>query len=85
MGHVVHDKARLLARARRLRGQVESVERALDAGADCADVLQQLAAVRGAANGLMAIVLEGHVREHMGVRRNRDTDAFLDVVRRYLK
>jgi DNA-binding FrmR family transcriptional regulator len=85
MGHVVHDKARLLARARRLRGQVESVERALDAGADCADVLQQLAAVRGAANGLMASVLEGHVREHMGVRRNRDTDAFLDVVRRYLK
>ena len=85
MAHVVHDKARLLARARRLRGQVESVERALDAGADCADVLQQLAAVRGAANGLMAIVLEGHVREHMGVRRNRDTDAFLDVVRRYLK
>ena len=85
MGHVVHDKARLLARARRLRGQVESVERALDAGADCADVLQQLAAVRGAANGLMASVLEGHVREHMGVRRNRDTDAFLEVVRRYLK
>ncbi len=85
MGHVVHDKARLLARARRLRGQVESVERALDAGADCADVLQQLAAVRGAANGLMASVLEGHVREHMGVRRDRDTDAFLDVVRRYLK
>lgn len=85
MAHVVHDKAKLLARARRLRGQVESVERALQAGADCADVLQQLAAVRGAANGLMASVLEGHVREHMGVRRNRDTDAFLDVVRRYLK
>ena len=85
MAHVVHDKARLLARARRLRGQVESVERALEAGADCADMLQQLAAVRGAANGLMASVLEGHVREHMGVRRDRDTDAFLDVVRRYLK
>ena len=85
MAHVVHEKAKLLARARRLRGQVESVERALEAGADCADVLQQLAAVRGAANSLMASVLEGHVREHMGVRRNRDTDAFLDVVRRYLK
>jgi DNA-binding FrmR family transcriptional regulator len=85
MAHVVHDKAKLLARARRLRGQVESVERALEAGTDCADVLQQLAAIRGAANGLMASVLEGHVREHMGVRRNRDTDAFLDVVRRYLK
>ena len=40
---------------------------------------------RGAANGLMATVLEGHVREHMGVRRNRDTDAFLDVVRRYVE
>ena len=85
MAHVVHEKAKLLARARRLRGQVESVERALEAGADCADVLQQLAAVRGAANGLMATVLEGHVREHMGVRRSRETDAFLEVVRRYLK
>ena len=48
MAHVVHDKAKLLARARRLRGQVESVERALETGTDCADVLHQVAGVRGA-------------------------------------
>ncbi|HEY4555119.1 MAG TPA: metal/formaldehyde-sensitive transcriptional repressor, partial [Lysobacter sp.] len=36
------------------------------AGADCAPVLQQIAAVRGAANGLMSEVLESHMREQFG-------------------
>jgi len=85
MAHTVRDRATLLARARRLKGQVEAVERALLAGDECAGVLQQLAAIRGAANGLMASVLEGHVREHLGTRRDRDTDALLDVIRRYLR
>jgi len=34
------------------------LERALEAGADCAPVLQQIAAIRGAVNGLMSEVLE---------------------------
>lgn len=85
MSHTLRDQARLLARVRRLKGQVAAVERALQDGQECADVLQQLAAVRGAANGLMSSVLEGHVREHMGPSRDRDSRALLEVIRRYLK
>jgi len=85
MGHTLRDQAKLLVRIRRLKGQVAAVERALQEGRECADVLQQLAAVRGAANSLMSNVLEGHVREHMGPTRDRDSKALLEVIRRYLK
>lgn len=85
MGHTVRSQAKLLARVRRLKGQVEAVERALLQERECAEILQQLAAIRGAANGVMSTVLEGHVREHMGATRDRDTQALLDVIRRYLK
>ncbi|WP_429554071.1 metal-sensing transcriptional repressor [Paraburkholderia sp. MM5477-R1] len=56
------EKKLVLARVRRLRGQVDALERALDAGVDCAPVLQQIAAVRGAVNGLMAGVLESQAQ-----------------------
>lgn len=51
---------------RRIRGQAEALERALAAGEDCGPVLQQLAAIRGAINALMAEVLESHIREQLG-------------------
>lgn len=85
MAHVLRDRQALLKRTRRLKGQVEAVERALVAGVECDDLLQQLAAVRGAANGLMAEVLEGHVREHLGVRSKAELQPVLRVIRRYLR
>src|SRR3546814_8943762 len=57
------EKKKVLTRIRRIRGQCEGLERALEAGADCAPVLQQIAAIRGAVNGLMSEVLESHLRE----------------------
>jgi DNA-binding FrmR family transcriptional regulator len=65
MGHTVKDKSKLLNRVRRLRGQVEAIERALEAEAGCAEVMQLVVSVRGAANGLMAEVIEDHVRIHI--------------------
>ena len=50
-------------RLRRIKGQVEALERAVEAGTDCSALLQQIAALRGATNGLMAEVLDSHVRE----------------------
>lgn len=85
MGHVAREQASLLARVRRLKGQVAAVEQALLEQRECADVLQQIAAVRGAVNGLMASVIEGHVREHMGRGSDNDTEALLTVIHRYLK
>ena len=91
MPHSPAEKSKALARVRRIRGQLDALERALEAGADCAPVLQQLAAVRGAVNGLMAEVLEGHLRETFGAGApapgdpNQAIDEVAALVRSYLK
>ncbi len=91
MTHTVREKSKLLARVRRIRGQVEAVERALVAEVGCADVLQVLASVRGAVNGLMAEVIEEHVRYHVVApalganKRAEGADDLIEVVRAYLK
>lgn len=91
MPHSPEEKKRVLARVRRMRGQVEALERALEAGADCAPVLQQIAALRGAANGLMSEVLESHLREQFGqpARNAGEREArvaeMTALVRSYLK
>jgi DNA-binding FrmR family transcriptional regulator len=92
MGHTVREKTKLLARVRRIRGQVEAIERALEAEVGCADVLQVIASVRGAMNGLMAEVMEDHIRFHVvDPARERDpnrakgAEELIDVVRTYLK
>ncbi|MBW8749703.1 MAG: metal/formaldehyde-sensitive transcriptional repressor, partial [Acidobacteria bacterium] len=56
---------KLRNRIRRLRGQLDAVERGLTSKEDCADVLMLLAAVRGGVNGLMAEVMEDHIRHHL--------------------
>lgn len=91
MPHSPADKKRALARVRRIRGQLDALERALEAGADCSPVLQQLAAVRGAVNGLMSEVLESHLRETLvqppasSQQHEAGIDAAVALVRSYLK
>jgi len=89
--HSPEEKRKVLARVRRIRGQLDALERALLAGSDCAPVLQQIAALRGAINGLMSGVLESHLREELGAPRASATDrqASIDdaiaLVRSYLR
>jgi DNA-binding FrmR family transcriptional regulator len=89
--HPIKDKAGLLARVRRIQGQAGALERALEQEAECTAVLQQIAAIRGAVNGLMAQVLEGHLREHLAAedrspeQRREDLEDVLSVLRSYLK
>ena len=91
MPHSPAEKSKALARVRRIRGQLDALERALQAGTDCAPVLQQLAAVRGAVNGLMSEVLESHMREELAqpdaspAQRQAGIDAAVALVRSYLK
>ena len=92
MAHLERDRKKLLNRARRIRGQIEAVERALEEDDQCSAVLQTIAAARGALNGLMAQVLEGHIREHVIDPGRKPTraqleaaDELLDVVKAYLK
>lgn len=65
MVHTVAEKQKLINRVRRLRGQVEALERSLTADAGCTEVMQLLTAARGAINALMAEVVEDHIRMHM--------------------
>ncbi|QOW24931.1 formaldehyde-responsive transcriptional repressor FrmR [Lysobacter sp. H23M47] len=91
MPHSPEEKKRVLARVRRARGQLEALERALEAGADCGPVLQQIAAIRGAVNGVMSQVLESHLRGELGSpaedpsRRQAGIDDAVALVRAYLK
>jgi DNA-binding FrmR family transcriptional regulator len=90
MPHTIRNKKPLIARVRRIRGQAEALEKALGDEAECAGVLQQIAAIRGAANGLMTEVLEGHLREHVAAKgtaehRQQDLEAVVKVLRSYLK
>ena len=90
MSHTIQDKAKLLARVRRIRGQVEAVERALESELGCADVLQLVASVRGAINGLTAQLIEEHLRHHVvepshEPDRLRGAEELVEVVRTYLK
>jgi DNA-binding FrmR family transcriptional regulator len=65
VAHVAHEKTKLLNRLRRIRGQVEAIERAVENDSECARVLQQATACRGALEGFIAEVIEDHIREHM--------------------
>lgn len=66
MPHSAEDKKRAITRLRRIRGQADALERAIEAGTDCGPLLQQIVAMRGATNGLMAEVMESHLRETFG-------------------
>ena len=59
------EKKKVLTRVRRIRGQIDALERALESGAECRSVLQQIAAVRGAANGLMGEMVEIHLKDEL--------------------
>ena len=92
MSHTVRDKSKLLSRVRRIRGQVEALERALEAEKGCAEILHQIAGVRGAINGVMTEVIEEHVRMHIAdpaitsdAERAQGANELIDVLRSYIK
>ncbi|WP_425467283.1 metal/formaldehyde-sensitive transcriptional repressor [Paracoccus haeundaensis] len=92
MSHTSHHQAKLLARVRRLKGQIEAVERSLETGAPCGDLLNLVASIRGAVGGLTAELIEDHIREHVSdPDKDADPDRaqasgeLISVIRTYLK
>ncbi len=92
MTHIAKEKNKLLNRLKRMRGQIEAMERAVDADNECAAVLQQATACRGALDGFIAEVIEDHIREHMiDPTAERDSpqalaaEELIEVVHQYLK
>lgn len=65
MPHSPEDKKRALTRVRRIKGQVEALERALETGESCLTILQQIASIRGASNGLMGEMVEMHLKDEL--------------------
>ncbi|WP_298018166.1 metal/formaldehyde-sensitive transcriptional repressor [uncultured Castellaniella sp.] len=90
MSHTSRQKDKLIARVRRIKGQLEGIERALDSEAACAEVLRQIASVRGAVNGLTTEVMEDHLREHVLMaetdkERHQGGEEMIAVIRAYMK
>jgi len=90
MSHKDRERIKLLNRVKRIRGQMDAVERTISGDENCADVLMLLAAVRGGVNGLMAEVLEDHIRLHLLKDGHEPMtpdlgEELIDLVRAYLK
>lgn len=89
MPHTASNKVQLIARVRRIAGQMTAIEKALEADLGCASVLQQVAGVRGAVNGLMSQIIEDHLREHVAraglsaEQRSAGAEELIAVIRRY--
>ncbi|HLX73440.1 MAG TPA: metal/formaldehyde-sensitive transcriptional repressor [Terriglobales bacterium] len=91
MAHILQDQEKLIQRVRRIRGQVEALERSIATEQDCSEVLQLITSARGAMNGLMAEVLEGHIRYHVvnpkekaSSERMKAAEELIAIVRSYL-
>jgi len=92
MAHTIRDKKKLLNRVRRLRGQVGAIEKALEDEAECSTILHTMAACRGSFNGLMAEILESHIRFHVvnpdvdpKSEQARGSQDLIDALRTYLR
>ena len=90
--HTAREREKLIARIRRIRGQIEAIERAIVEEKACYDVLQTVTAARGALNSLVAEMVEDHIRFHVldpeekvSAKRARAADELVDIVRAYVK
>ena len=90
MAHTIRDRDKLIARVRRLKGQIEGIERALEAEKPCAEILRQVASARGAMSGFTVEVIEDHLREHVlyahtEPERRQGAEELIEVIRTYMK
>ena len=91
MAHIAREKIKLLQRLRRIKGQLEAIERAVEADSECVRVLQQATACRGALEGFIGEVIEDHIREHVvdpGLPktdpRSQAAEQLVEIVHSYL-
>ena len=91
MSHTQKSKKKLLGRIRRIKGQSVAIEASLEGSPECMALLQQIAALKGAVNGLMKEVLEEHIKEHLGAeditqqQRQQEIEDVLSILKTYLK
>ena len=92
MAHTAEEKKKLLARVNRIEGQLQSIREAIEEERECADVLQQIAACRGAVNGLLVEIVEGEIKFQVlskdakaGSRETKAAESLVEILHRYMK
>lgn len=92
MAHTVHEKKQLLTRVNRIQGQMQSIREAIEGEKECSEVLQQIAACRGAMGGLLAEIIEGEIRFHVLTKNTRAdsremkaAENLVEILHRYIK
>lgn len=92
MAHTTEERRLLLARVNRIEGQVKSIRSALENNSECATVLQQIAACRGAINSLLVQIIDGEIRFHVlsksakvDSREARAAEDLVEILHRYVK
>jgi DNA-binding FrmR family transcriptional regulator len=92
MAHTTEEKKKLLTRVNRLQGQLEGIRVAIEEEQECASVLQQIAACRGAINSLLVEIIDGEIRFHV-LSKNSKVDSreakaaenLVEILHRYIK
>ena len=92
MSHITANQKELITRINRIQGQLEGIKDAVTEDRECAAILQQVAACRGAMNSLMAEIVEGEIKFHVlspNAKANsseaKAADELVEVLRRYIK
>lgn len=92
MAHTAEEKKKLLIRVSRIQGQLQSIRDAIEEEKECADVLQQIAACRGAVNGLLVGIVEGEIKFRVlskdakaGSRETKAAESLVEILHRYIK
>lgn len=90
MAHITANKDKLILRVKKIKGQLNSIEKALESERDCFKILQQISASRGAIQSLMSEVLDGHIKEHLGnqvsdEQREKEIENLATLLKTYLK
>ncbi|MDD3775627.1 MAG: metal/formaldehyde-sensitive transcriptional repressor [Sulfurovaceae bacterium] len=90
MAHTIANKEKLLLRIKKIKGQLSSIEKALEDEKDCFKILQQISASRGAIHSLMSEVLDGHIKEHLGSHvsdkeRDKEIENLTSLLKTYLR
>lgn len=92
MAHTADEKKQLMVRVNRIEGQLKSIRDAIEEERDCEDVLQQIAACRGAINSLLIEIVEGEIRFHVldkdakvDSRQARAAENLIAILHRYIK
>lgn len=92
MAHTQRNRDKLIARIGRIRGQLNAAQAAIEDQRECAEVLQVLAACRGALSSLVAEVIEDHIRYHVAdpldqskAKRAEAVEQLIEVLRTYMR